>query len=130
MAHELRRAFGQAAQQSCDTFERQLAGLRDAAEVVGGDEAGVIGLFARIARQQFQSAGLHALLEHQARLFSPAARGEQCAKLGELHGRRGCADYGVFLGQAQGDFEEPREHVDVFVAVKMRGRDAGIRGCW
>ena len=93
-------------------------------KVVGGYEAGVIGHFAGVASEKLQAAGLHALFQDDAG-FLIAAGGEERAQLGFFVSDANGTNAMLF-GQAQSNFEESGEHLDMFVAVEMCGSDAGV----
>ena len=53
MAHEFGGAFGKIVEELDDTFLGHFAGLGDAAEIVRGGDAEVMGLLARVAGEEF-----------------------------------------------------------------------------
>ena len=78
MAHQLRGALRQAAEQFLHAGFGQHASLGDAAEVVRGGYAGAFRHVASVARQQLQPARLHSLLYSDAgRLISVGKRGAE-----------------------------------------------------
>ena len=66
VAHEFGGAFGQIFEQVFQAFAGQDAGLRDAAEIIGGYQASVVGHFASVSRQQLQATRLNSLFQENA----------------------------------------------------------------
>jgi len=106
-----------------DAFAGHDPGLGDAAKVVGGYEAGVIGHFAGVASEKLEAACLHALLQNDAGFLS-ATGGEERTQLGFFVGDANGTN-AMFFGQAQSNFEKTGEHLDVFVPVEMCGNNSG-----
>src|SRR5262249_41821211 len=74
VAHEFRRAFWKDFEEIEDAIARENASLGDAAEIVCGFNAGLVGEFVGVAREQLQATGLDALFEHDASILARFSR--------------------------------------------------------
>jgi hypothetical protein len=79
MAHQFSGACGEMVEQIFNAFSSHDAGLRDATEIVGGGETGVVGHFTCVAGKKFQAASLDTLFQNRAG-FLITAGGEQRAE--------------------------------------------------
>src|SRR5215831_18335377 len=116
MAHQLGGSFRQARQQLQHARPGEDAGLRDSAKVVCRRDSAALSHFAGAARQQFQPARLHALLEGYAARFVAIRerRTQRRSFMRDAHRFNAVA-----LRQTYGNGKQSRQHLHVFVAVQM-----------